>query len=74
MAGVTDSNDHDDDEHPGHRRGCNVHQHPSRDAVLTSRQYFNLGGGATAKWLAANVKVCKAMLLDEQDVNKLSKE
>lgn len=45
----------------------------SRDAVLVSRQYFDLSSSTTAPTLAANAKVCKAFLLDEDDVNKLSK-
>ena len=45
----------------------------SRDAVLTSRQYFELGSGHNGKALAANNKFCKAMLLNEADVKKLAK-
>jgi hypothetical protein len=45
----------------------------SRDAVLTSRQYFEMKTASGGKTIGANAKVCKAMLLSEADVKKLSK-
>jgi hypothetical protein len=46
----------------------------TRDVVTVSRQYFELAPNPAAATLAANAKVCKALLLDEEDVSKISKE
>jgi hypothetical protein len=41
----------------------------SEDVVVTSRQYFGMPGGL----LGANNKFCKAMIVSEADMEKLSK-
>ena len=45
----------------------------SGDAILTSRQYFELESGIVGGPFAANNKFCKAMMVSEADMKNLSK-